>query len=65
MKIVVGIFAVIALAALLVFAEWAIRVEITYRNNVRGGFPNKPVLMQNNRPCRLGERCQGDRDTIF
>ena len=65
MKIVVGISAVIALAALLVFAGWAIRVEITYRKNVKAGFPNKPVLMQNNRPCRLGERCQGDRDTIF
>jgi len=65
MKSMVGISAVIALAALLVFAGWGIKVEITYRKNVRAGFPNKSVLMQNNRPCRLGERCQGYRDTIF
>jgi hypothetical protein len=74
MKHIVGICVGVVLAALLVFAAWAIRVEITYRENVRAMMehykrahahvsPNKAAL-QNNRPCRFGEKCEGDRDAL-
>jgi hypothetical protein len=69
MKRLAGICFGIAVSALLIFAVWAVRIEITYRENVRAMterdkriLPDKLELMQIDHGCRLGEKCVGDRD---
>lgn len=53
-----------ALAFLVAFAVWAVRVEITYQKNIAPGLTNKSVANYNAKPCRLGEQCKGDRDAL-
>ena len=69
MKRFVGIYFVIAVSALLIFAVWAARIEITYRENTRAMterdhriLPEKLELMQTDHGCRLEEKCVGDRN---
>jgi hypothetical protein len=61
----------IVVVALLVFAVWAIRVEVIYRHNAAAiNSRNKPESTQksepnyNAKPCRMGEHCKGDRDAL-
>jgi hypothetical protein len=54
----------IAVAFLLAFAGWAVRVEITYQKSIAVGLTNKSSANYNAKPCRLGEQCKGDRDAL-
>ncbi len=62
----------IVVVALLVFAVWAIRVEVVYSHNAAAiNAPTKSASMRKSvpdysaKPCRMGEHCKGDRDTLF